>query len=316
MKNHLFKTIAAALLLALLPVSGSAKTLYSFLDPVRTEITNQLFMVTNTIPVNTKQATLLKAALKQIDRPTATNLTIDVQTLNVLVSSLSRASASNTFLPLLDTAADNYFDVLVTGYSDLTNRIVAALPSGVKKAATNNLAQLLAKLQLASNTNLTAAVRLMSQSVAKLKVTTTLVTRAVAVPPGPNTVNAKIGASVFAVRGLLGPGHPSGARGDYVDGTHILGITANKLVGASLKVLAIQVSSVTEGETVHTFGDSAIASLAVAGLSGSGASVSGNSGTITVNMNSSKRVMSGSFSFNVTGTAGNVPITGTFMVNY
>ena len=319
MKNlSLFKLLAALVLLSLVPMSGSATVAYPFLTSVRTEVTNQLNIVTNTVPLDTKRLAVLKAALKSIDRTTATNLTTDVQTLNVLVVGLGKSSLSNTFLPLLDNAADQYYDVIADGYESLTNRIVLALPSGTHTAADKNLALLLTTLQKAGSTNLFAAVKLIGQAASKLKTCTLLVTRAEAVLPGPNAFTAMIGSTAYSLRGELGPGHPSGVRADYTDATHILVITGSKLVGANAKLINITIGSVTNGVTVHTFGgggSTAVASYSAVGLSGNGTSTS-TDGTITVNMNEAKRVFSGSYSFNIAGTAGNSLVKGTFLLNY
>jgi len=296
-------------------MSGSATTLYSFLSPVRTEITNQLNIVTNTAPLDAKRLAALKVALRTIDRPTATNLTIDLQALNVLVVGLGKSSLSNTFLPLLDTAADNYFDLLTSSYTNLTNQLVVALPSGVKNAASNNLAQLFLTLQKASTNNLPAAVKLLGQAGAKLRTSTLLVTRALAVLPGPNTLTANIGGTAFAVRGLLGSGHPTGVLGVYEPGIHRLTISAAKVVGANVKSLSIAVGNIAEGTTVHSLNGDGVATYIMAGLAGNGASTS-TTGTMTVTMNSAKQIMSGSFSITMAGTAINSTMTGTFFVNY
>ncbi len=307
------KILALFGLLAVLP-TAKATTLYPYLGPIRTEITNQLTVVSNNPPVDLKKVAVLKAGLKSIDRVTTTNLTIDLATLNILMNGVGRSSLSNTFLPLIDTAAENYFNLIADSYATLTNRLSNALPSAVHTAADKSLASLLATLQKASTNDLRTAIKLISQAGAKLKSSTTLVTRAEAVLPGPNSITAKINGVAYAVRGLLGPGHPTGVMADYNSSTHILTITSAKIGTTGGKMFTVQVGSMAEGTTVHSFGGSTVASYSVFGIGANGTSNS-SSGTLTVTLNSAKKVASGSFSFNISGTAGNGPVTGTFVVN-
>jgi hypothetical protein len=312
------KTLFLGALLAVAPLTSSATALYSYLAPVRTEITNQLFMVTNTAPVNTRLAGSLKAALRLIDRPTATNLSTDVTTLNNLYNSLSRLSLSNTFVPLLDTAGDNYYTVIYSSYTNLLGTWQLTLPSGTRTAASNNLSQLSATLNAASQTNVAAGLKLLSKAVAKLKVATTLVTRANAVTLG-NKVSATIAGAGFGVTGAIGAGHPSGVLANYSSSTHILGITGSKFSGG-VQLFTLNIGAVTEGTTTHSFSNSEallVFTKTTITLPPVHKEWYSTSGSVTVTLNSAKKVAYGSFEVAIKDSNNN-PSTakGTFAVNF
>src|SRR5215475_11967882 len=89
-------------------IHSSATPLLPYFAPVRSEITNQMTIISNTVPLNKKLLGVLKGALTQIDKPGPANLANDIKLLNVVVPAIAKTTVSNVFHSPLDGAVNNY----------------------------------------------------------------------------------------------------------------------------------------------------------------------------------------------------------------
>jgi hypothetical protein len=304
MKNPilLFALISAAFI-----EQVRASAFLPYLDPIRTEITNQQVILSNAPPVDRPLATALRKALLQVDRTTPTNLVNDTRALASLTATLNKSSLSNTFDPLIRGALGNYVGVISASLNSLSNSLSTAFPSGPHTAANNLIAKSFSSVEgVIENGNTTLATKSLAATTKKLTAINNLVTKAQNAPPGANVVAATVNGSGFK----------SASRTTQVSYTPATGQAIITGVNG-IKGLTIWVFSATPGTTTHMIAGDGSDAYAIY-LNGISGQASSTSGTITITVDTIHSVIHGTFSFSASGpTLGNISVTGgSFLVSY
>jgi hypothetical protein len=304
---------AAALLLSK-PVQ--AATLLPYLQPVRDEINNQLASAGDT-PADRKLVNSLKAALKQIDKPGQASLANDTRLLSTLASALTRTSASDNFVPLLETARDNYIAALNNEATSSSDRLNGALPSKTQSAADKALSAIFTLLEQAgTNPDLKVSTRLLAKVPAKLVAADRLISRALAVQTSTSTSSA---AGITAkISGAINYNFKS--RKAVVQGTSDSGLTITGGTGSAQTAYAVllTMSNLQAGDNTITVGTGLNGDGWVIFAKGTstdnGIAFMGTSGTIHVNYNPSSKTVKGTFSASCAHNedSSTVDITGSF----
>jgi hypothetical protein len=285
-----------AMLVLLGTLTSNATPLLPYLDPVRTAITNELTIQSNTLPLDKKLITKLNAALKLIDRPGATNLLKDAKLLAALVPPLTKSSVSNVFAPLLDQAVDNYLAVLLSAAEGASNSLTVAFPSGVHRSADKALLALSTIMSNAQYTaDLLAAAKLVSKGVAKLNQVNVLVTKSlhVAAPPAGVTATVK-GAESWSYRS-------TGAVATPVINGYSLVNSGQALLRLPFgqRTVTLGISGINSGANTLAVGSGSggVCQILVTEIfmNGTGASYTSQSGTIQVTYNPSTKALVGTF---------------------
>jgi hypothetical protein len=308
-------------LIAMLGLLGAgrlqATPFLPYFAPVRTALTNQLTIASNTAPVNKKLITSLNAALKLVDASGKTNLANDAKLLAALIPALSKTSVSNVFNPLLDTALDNYLKVLITAAQSASNSLALAYPSAQYKSADKSLATLLATLTKADGTlDLVAASKLISQAVGQLSSAETLIAKAVKVALPPAGVTATVtGASSWKYTSTVAVATAVGYGGSsVVNSTQPLLKSPYGQRGITLVMYGIKSGANTLTVGTGSGGTCQII-ISEAYLSGTAIGYNSKSGTIQVTYNPTSKALVGSFTavlVNEDDSKKQINVTGTF----
>ncbi|MDB6155651.1 MAG: hypothetical protein JWL90_4104 [Chthoniobacteraceae bacterium] len=316
MKKHLILLVIAVINFVFL-ITGNAAPSHPFLDPIRAELNKQLALVPTTTAADRKLIGKLKSALKTIDKPGTSNLGTDVKALNLLINSLGKTTLKDTFTPLLDTAFDKYVAVLATGSADLDVRLDKLVDTKFTANARKQLDQLLKLLDgLAANEDLRAAVKALGKAAGKFTITDTLTSTAEHPPLGANKITATINGAPFTADMRL-------SLAGYHSTAHFIILTGNVLVGTKVNSLLLTIGNLTEGTSTHTFAgkeSETIGAYTKAGIGGGvDSTVVSTGGTVTITLDSAKKVVSGTFSFTANDDANAHPTTvtgGNFVFRY
>lgn len=283
---------------------------------VRSEVTNQLTIASNTLPLNKTLIGQLKATLKVIDKNTTNTLAPGVKTLGLVTKGLNKTSISNIFDAELQNVVDIYFDILKSNGSSLSNRLVATYPSGPHTSALNNLNQMIAALNSAdTNFNTTLASKSLALALKKFVVTEKLTIKAEAAPAPLATVNATItiSGSKTSFKSTLA------VAASIVNG--IVFINAVQGSTSGTKSLSFGLTGLVAGANTLPIASGGANQYTYVNFSGVGAytghSFDSTGSTATVNYNPATKSLSGSFTFNASEQDGirTAAITGTFFSN-
>jgi hypothetical protein len=108
------KNILLFLLVTLSAVSARASYL-PYLGEIRSAIVSRQQAISNAPPISTagkKELTVLRSALRQIDKP-STSLKTDLATLSSVVLGIDKGASNETFALLFRAAVGNYVGVLI-----------------------------------------------------------------------------------------------------------------------------------------------------------------------------------------------------------
>lgn len=308
----------AAVATLLLAKNAEAATLLPYLDPVRDEVSNQLTLAGTPTPANRKLINSLNAALKQLNKPGLTSLANDTRLLSTLVPALLKTSVSNVFLPLLDTAKDNYSAYLRDAANTSSNRLSAALPSKTQTAADKALAGVFALLDQAdANPDLKASTKTLAKVPAKLIAADKVITRALAV----NTVSggADLTAKVSGAVNLNFKSRNTVTKLNVINNYNSVSITGWTGTSQTAYALNLALFDVQPGDNTLDVGvgieKGAWVVFAKGTAADTGIGFASTSGTVQVNYNTSTRTLKGTFSascVNGDDATKQVDITGSF----
>jgi hypothetical protein len=250
MKNLIYPLTCLAVLLA---NSARADDL-PFFSSLRAEISSQLTVASNTLPLNKKLITALGANLKLIDR-TKTNLIAGSASLGTLAKGLGRTSLSNTFLPILTDTRSVYLDTIETQKGGLEQRLVTTFPGTTRTAANTALNKLAAALDGAkTNTIFTASLTSLSKAAKALATAEKSVIKAETAPPGADFLTATITESNQGVT-VFKPLKKTILEASYDPFSGEIDIDAGelkKLTGGRVQVRFLSLSAQVSGEGTHT----------------------------------------------------------------
>ncbi len=164
-----------------------------YFNPVKASISQQLIVLSNTVPVDKKAISALKSTLATIDKPGVSSLPNDLKLLSTVSAALGKTSRAAALQPSVDGAVDQYLSLLYGMARQSSNSLAAAYASPSKIAAQKSLDALFATLDSANaTTSAVAAAKLLNKGISQWTATDKLVTRAGSVPPPAAGVTAKI----------------------------------------------------------------------------------------------------------------------------
>lgn len=296
-----------------------AETLPLYFGDLRSEVTNQLTIASNTVVVDKKLISKLKATLKTIDKNKTNTLAASTKTLALVAKSLNQTTLSNIFDSNIQLVVDLYVSNYFSAQSDLASRLVSTFPGKSHDAADKAMAKLLAAIDAAdTNLNSTIASKALSSSSKALVVATKSVTKAEAAPQPPATYQATIainGASTTTFRPTLAVA-VQGGPGDF-----FINAVGHSGSGLSTKALSLSfaITDLVDGANpTATITAGGANQYTVAGLGSGNTTFISTGGTTQVNWNSAAKLLSGSFSFNSSEQDGSrtAVISGTFVITY
>ncbi len=286
-----------------------------YLSNLRSEITNQLTIASNAIPVNKPLITKLKASLKTVDKNTTNTLAAGVKTLAVLAPSLNKTTLSNIFDGPLQTVVDIYTTEYLNAHSNLVAQLATAYPSKKQEAALKLLDKLAAAVSAANtNFNSNLAVKALTLASKNLVASSKAVTTAKNVPVPPSKVLAtapKTWAPSFKSIVAIAVPFPNNFFVINANGTSGTGF------GTKIASLTVQLGTLVPGSN-NVIIEANSSLYAVAKLGGENQAFNSTGGTAQANWNPATKTISGSFSFNVIqdGTSNTTVIKGTFVTSY
>ena len=293
-----------------------AATLQPYLDPVRSEITNQLTIASNTVPVDKKLITSLKSALSKLNKPGTASLVGDTKLLSTLAPAFNKTSLSNSFYLLFNGAADNYLALLLANAGSSSTALGATYPSSSRTAAQKKLEALFASLVNAGNAlDLKTITRLLSSASTALVITDKLIDKAEGVAAPASSTRATMTVTVSGSR----PSTSSfksllvGAQ-STTPGTFLI-IANGGASGAISLVFSGLHSGVNDVSLTGGLGGVANGAVAVRYFPSPAAAADASSGSAQVTWNPATRTIYGTFSFTgVTETNDPIPKPITFAV--
>jgi len=291
--------LVTATLLVFIVSSASSATLFPFLIPLRTEITNEIAALTGS--TNRGSAADLRALIQArnaIDRRGATSLNNDLQTLSTVATLLSRGDLAVTFAPLISEAAGNYFAVTST-MADRLGTNVNALPASdqaaVAQNALNSINLTLDQAQAA--TSPLAEVRTLSRAAIRLVAVQAVVNRLGRDQNRVDDMTAFINGQSFHA------GTTTSAFFDPSLGT--LSVNGTQTIGTESQSISLTLGNVRPGTTTHLLGDSTTDSYAIYTRLGTNVvGFTSSSGFAVVTVDTTAQTVSGTFSFVGTSSAG------------
>lgn len=292
-----------------------AATLQPYLDPVRSEITNQLTIASNTVPVDKKLITSLKSALSKLNKPGTASLVGDTKLLSTLAPAFNKTSLSNNFYLLFNGAADNYLALLLANAGSSSNALGATYPSGSRTAAQKKLDALFVSLVNAGNAlDLKTITKLLSSASTALVITDKLIDKAESVPPPPSSCTARVTGAVTHSFKDTQVGVSSYGGGNFF-------VICQQVITRPFgqRIITLGFSGLVEGNNTLSFaGPGADADYVYSQLPLSGESFRAQTGTVQVNYNSAAKILSGTFTFTGEGqeNPASATVTGSFVFRY
>lgn len=225
-----------------------------FFTSLREELTNQLTIVSNTVPLDKKLATSLRSNLKTVDK-TKPTLTAGSTALGTVAKSLGRTSLSNVFLPLITDTRSVYVETLESELAVLDERLEATIPGKQRSAAQTKLAKVSASLDgVITNADLTLSLKSLSKAAKDLLVAQKAVAIAEIARPGPDFVSATITES-GQINSAFKPVKSVGLDAYYNEFSGEIEIEAGEmksLGGGRVQVRFLELTAAVPGEGTHT----------------------------------------------------------------
>ena len=297
-------------------VNQTARANTGFLVGLYNSVSNQLFIVSNTPPVDAKLAKSLNSALSSIQKSGGgADLASAIKGLGSVVKIVNRTSVSNALAGSVHATLVSCANQYVTSANTLSNQVAGLFPSTGRTAALNAVSNLLASVAaINANANITAALKALS---GLSKQTTTIQKSVTAAQKAPAPA-----ASVTAAINITGS-----PAFNFKSTQAVAGNTA----GGNFFVNSLQTSGSGTGTTPHSFafgiyglvsGQNTVSGsdgeYTTGGLSGS-ASFSITSSSLHLNWDPAHKFLSGTFSFNLLeegGTGRTGTVSGNLSVYY
>lgn len=270
---------------------SNAALVYPFIDPIRAEVVAEIVAMQETNGASGFEYRLLVQARSIIDRRSRASLANDAQVLGSVAGPLLRSANRAIFSPLLATAAQSYFEVIVTDANTAATNLSRLPPSTFVSFAHQSLNLVFLYLdQAASASDLLSQTRLISRAVARLDSVRALIDRIGRdVSPSPS-FTAYIRGDLFQ-----SDAPPSVI---YNPGAQVLTISATQIRGLERRSIVLNLSRVVPGTSSHLLGDSTTDNYAIYTRQETntvGFTSSTGSAIITVNVDSEG--VNGTFSF-------------------
>ena len=278
-----------------------------YFEALRSEVTNQLSIVSNAPVLDKRLVATLKTSLKLIDK-TKTNYTAGTKSLGTLAKLLLHTSISNAFAGVLADTAETYLDALLNEEELLADRVARTDFSSAHGAAQKNLDQLGGALHAAStNTNVMVVAKYLSLAAKKLVAATAFTAKAeTAVPPPANVTATVSGEISFAYQG----GRVTADHG----GTDSFTVTSSQATAhpKAQHTITLRLEDVIEGRNQLIIGDGSPGTSSGEVLIVDVTAYRSITGTATVLRRSATKRIFGSFEFTAGDSGHTVTVTGTF----
>lgn len=307
MKNLKYLLVTLVLFIAASHQKASALD-QPYLLNLRSEITNQLTVASNTLPLDKKLIAKLKASLKIADKPTTNTFAANTKKVATLIPSLNKASISNIFDAEIQLILDLYLADYIAAHSNQVAILATAYPGSKQIAAQNALNKLQASID-GMNTNLLSnpAVKHLTGASKNLVRATKAVANAKKAKAPAAYVNATLTPN-GAAKQTLSSKPPFAAFQLANPGTGAFIINANQLKGRTLHNLSCNFTVPSAG--THTVNASGVYT-AIGQLP-----YNSTSGQATVTWNPANKNVFGTMTFNVSNGTRTGTLSSTFNLYY
>ena len=287
-----YTTLLLSLAVCAGALRSSATPLMPYFGPLKDGLTEQITVVSNTVPLDKKLLGVLKGSLAQIDKPSTPSLVGDLKLLNVVVAAISKTSVSNVFHAPLDGAVNNYLELIYNLADAGKVKLASVYPSKVKDSAQKSLDKLYATLQSAdTNSNLGAASKLIGKALPQWVTANKVIASAATVAAPPSGVNAKVtGAANWVFKST--------------QAVAVTGLPANNVTVNSAqailsspygqRTITFSMYGLIDGANTRAVGGSDFIITEAYG-NGTGAGYIGSTGTVQVNYNAAAKTVVGTF---------------------
>jgi hypothetical protein len=290
MKQHIYLIFFFALCFG--ARRAEATPYLPYLSEVRTQLTVQIAIASNTVPVDSKLQGALQKSLSLIDKADTPSLANDLKVLGALATAISKTSISTVFQGSLDKAVNDYFDLVYGMTNTSAAKLATAYPSKAKDSTQKSLTKLYATLGSADiDGNFGVAAKLIGKALSQLASTEKLLASALKVAAPPSGVNGTItGSSNWNFKSTLAVA---------VTGSPTNNVTVNSsevILKAPFgqRTLTFSMYGLQEGANTLTVGLNDFLIVEVYG-NGTGGAYNDSSGTIQVNYNSTTKTVVGTF---------------------
>jgi uncharacterized protein (UPF0218 family) len=225
-----------------------------FFSSLREEISSQLTIATNTLPVDKKLAAVLRSSLKIVDK-TKPTLIAGSGALGTLAKSLGKTSLSNTFLPIVVDTRQTYLEVIDSEKTALEGRLAETIPGKAKSSAQTAIDKLAAAIEaVETNASLTLSLKSLSTAAKALATADKKVAKAETAKPGADFLTATITESNQAGT-IFKPAKKTILEAYYDEFSGEIEIDAGelkKLAGGRVQVRFLEITAAVPGEGTHT----------------------------------------------------------------
>lgn len=303
---HMKKLWLSLFVLILVSARAQALGYYGdYISQLQTAVNNALTSATDP-----KALSALNKASNSLATVNASDVPAVLKTFSQASTGISKTSASNEVGATFQTILGYYIAIASGDALFQSNRLNGAFPSGTRNAALKNIGQVFGYLNgIGDSPNLAAAAKLVIKAANKNRVVTSLVDKALAVPPPPSQLSATISAPA------PGGGNfsPDTVTATLNPGTHVLSITGVAITRKGLTVtvrsLFINIPDVTSDGTrnlgVTSSGSDANILYTVqqgsVGGGSSGDSYGATTGSVSVTINTAAKAAFGTFTFSGAG---------------
>jgi hypothetical protein len=278
-------------------------------------ISNQLFIVSNTPPVDSKLAKSLTAALAAIHKSSGnTNLTASIKALSSATSIVNHTSVSNVLQGDLHAAIVLCVDQYVAVATAYSNQVVVLFPSTARTKALDTISNLQVTLaDISANPDNAVAVKALSGISKKITAVKKAVAAAEKASPTPTvTATASItGLAAFNFQSQSVVGQQVAAGSFNIEASEAAGTGNN----AGLYGIVLQFNGCVPGPNNVSV---SVAEYRKLGIGSTAGDFLSTGGTVQVDWDPAHKALSGSFTFNVLEQGGSRTgtVTGNFLVFY
>ena len=309
------KLLFIAALLSAFTLTQTARS-QGLLVGLYNSVSNQLSIVSNTVPVDTKLAKSLNGVLSTIQKSGGgATLPTAIKSLSAVITTVNRTSVSNALQGSMHSSLLLCVTQYVGNANVVSNQLAGLFPSTSKTLALNALSNLVTSIAiLSTNANLSVAVKSLSGLSKQVTTVQKAVVKAQSVPAPAASVTASIvisGTPTFNFKSTTAVAQHTGGGNFLVNSAQ----TVIAGTASTLHSLAFGLYGLVQGPNTTTNSDGEYSRVSFGGAAGA---YEIKSGTVQTTYDPTHKLISGSFVFNIqeqttlkTGT-----VTGNFTCYY
>jgi hypothetical protein len=310
------KLLIVAATVGLFTLTQTARAAVPLLSGLYNSVSNQLAIVSNTVPVDAKLAKSLTGALSAIQKSGGgTNAATAIKGLGSVVKIVNRTSVSNAVAASVNSTLVSIANQYVGTANTYSNQLSALFPSTARTSAYNGISNLIASVNgIITNNNITVALKALTGLSKQVTTIQKSVTAAQNAPSPSSSVTATIlisGSPSFnfvASQSVLQ--HTTG-------GNFLLNSaeTTGSGTGSTLHSLAFGIYGLVSGANNVSGSDGEYTRVSLGGAAGA---FSITTSSLQLNWDDAHKLVSGTFSFGLQEQSGSRTgsISGSFTLYY